>query len=133
MEFYVTRGDDRYVPPPKFLVSNSTVMGEIKVTTRARDWTPEEIDRYGKLPPAYRSPNLHPPTLGEDVPSLNGWPWKNRYVEPEGRLLALEYHIVKWDKEADRQPGSDLQPRSASVEAIARTGSCGLRRGRRRG
>ena len=79
------------------MVSNSVVMGALKVTTRPRDWTAEEIDRYGKPPPAYLAPNLHP-TLGEDVPSLNGWPWKNRYVEPEGRLLGLEYHIGEWDK-----------------------------------
>jgi hypothetical protein len=97
-EFYVTRGDDRYLPPSKFMVSNSAVMGVMKVTSRARDWTAEEIDRYGNPPPAYRSPNLQPATLGADVPALNGWPWKNRYVEPEGRLLGLEYNLGEWAK-----------------------------------
>src|SRR5262249_6137157 len=66
-EMYVTRGDDRYRPPSKFMVSNSVVLGEMKMTTRARDWTPEEIERYSKPPPNYTSPNVHP-TVGEDVP-----------------------------------------------------------------
>src|SRR5205085_46718 len=95
-ELYVTRGDDRYRPPASFKVSNSVVYGEMKVTTQPRDWTPEEIDRYGKPPPNYMSPNVHP-TVGEDVPPLFGGGL--RYVEPEGRLLGLDYHLGEWDKE----------------------------------
>jgi hypothetical protein len=95
-EFYVMRGDSRYLPPGKFIVSNSAVMGAMKVTSCARDWTAEEIDRFGKSPPAYLTPNLVQATVGEDVPSLNGWLFKNRFVEPEGRLLGLDYHIGEW-------------------------------------
>lgn len=125
-EFYVTRGDDRYLPPSKFMVSNSAVMGVMKVTSRARDWTAEEIDRYGKPPPAYRSPNLQPATLGDDVPALNGWPWKNRYVEPEGRLLGLEYNLGEWAK-VKRIGGlvpvfSHDQPPSLPSRELARPG-----------
>jgi hypothetical protein len=101
-------------------------MGVMKVTSQARDWTAEELDRYGKPPPAFRSPNLQPATLGEDVPSLNGWPWKNRYVEPEGRLLGLEYHMGQWAN----QPRigslvpifSQDQPPSKPAREIARPG-----------
>lgn len=125
VEFYVTRGDDRYRPPAKFMVSNSAVMGEMKVTTRARDWTPDEIDNYGKAPPAYLSPNLHA-TLGEDVPPHNGWGIKHRYVEPEGRLLGLEYHIGAWA--GQKRIGSLVpifshdQPSSRPLRELARPG-----------
>lgn len=125
IEFYVTRGDNRYRPPSKFMVSNSVVMGVMKVTTVARDWTPDEIDRYGKPPPAYLAPNLHP-TLGEDVPPLNGWPWKNRYVEPDGRLLGLDYGLGEWAKQK-RIGGltpifSQDQERSGASRELARPG-----------
>jgi hypothetical protein len=92
-EFYVTRGDERYRPPFKVMVSNSVVMGALKVTTRARDWTPGEIDNYRKGPLAYLTPNLHP-TLGEDVPSLNSG--QTRFVDPEGRLLGLDYFVAQF-------------------------------------
>lgn len=95
---YVTRGDDRYRPPAKFMVSNTVVMGQMKVTTRARDWTPEEIERYGKPPPNYMTTNVHP-NVGEDVPPLAAGGFKNRFVEPDGRLLGLEYNLSEWNKE----------------------------------
>jgi hypothetical protein len=124
-EMYVTRGDDRYRPLPKFKVSNSVVLGVMKLTTLARDWTPEEIERYGKPPPAYLSPNAHP-TLGEDVPSLNGWAWKARFVEPDGRLLGLEYHLGEWNKEkriGGLVPIFSLdQPQSKPSREVARPG-----------
>lgn len=47
-EMYVVRGDTRYRPAPKFMVSNSLTMGVMTVTTRARDWTPQEKERYAK-------------------------------------------------------------------------------------
>jgi hypothetical protein len=97
-EMYVTRGDDRYRPPSNFMVSNSVVLGEMKVTTRARDWTPEEIERYSKPPPNYTSPNVHP-NVGEDVPPLAEGGGKFRFVEPDGRLLGLEYHLGEWQGE----------------------------------
>jgi hypothetical protein len=97
-EMYITRGDDRYRPPSKFLVSNSAVLGQMKVTTRARDWTAEEIERYSKPPPNFTTPNVHL-TIGEDVPALPAAGGKFRFVEPDGRLLGLEYHLGEWNKE----------------------------------
>ncbi len=97
-EMYVMRGDEHYRPPSNFMVSNSVVMGEMKVTTRPRDWTPEEIAIYSKPPPNYTTPNVHP-TVGEDVPSLPAGGGKFRFVEPDGRLLGLDYHLGEWDKE----------------------------------
>src|SRR5207248_71547 len=59
VEMYVIRGDDRYDPPSKCMVSNAVVMGKMKTTTRPRDWAPEEIARYTKPPLAYKNPNAH--------------------------------------------------------------------------
>src|SRR5262245_8645250 len=36
LEIYAVRGDDRYDPPSKFMVSNAVVMGKMKTTTRPR-------------------------------------------------------------------------------------------------
>src|ERR1019366_769960 len=69
IEMYVIRGNDRYDPPSKCMVSNAVVMGKMKTTPRPRDWTPEEIARYTKPPLAYKNPNAHP-EIGEDVPAL---------------------------------------------------------------
>ena len=66
---YMVRGDARYRPPSSFMVSNSLVMGQMNVTTRPRNWTAEEIDRYSKPPPKYTAANAHP-GVGEDVPPL---------------------------------------------------------------
>lgn len=124
-EIYVTRGDDRYRPPPKFMVSNSVTLGAMKQTTSARDWTPEEKDIYGKPPPGYLAPNEYP-TVGEDVPPLNGWSWKARFVEPDGRLLGLEYHMGEWNKEkriGGLVPVFSLdQPPSKPMREVARAG-----------
>ena len=99
IEVYVTRGDDRYDPPLKCLVSNAAVMGKMKTSTRARDWTAEEIARYTKGPPAYKNPNAYP-DLGEDVPALpKGRFGNNRYVDPTDPLLGLDYMAAKWKNE----------------------------------
>jgi hypothetical protein len=100
-ELYMTRGDGRYGRfAPTFKVSTSVTMGVMPVTTKARNWTQEEIDRYTKDPPNSTNPNAHP-TVGEDTAFLgdakNGV--KLRYVEPKGRLLGLEYRLGEWDKE----------------------------------
>ena len=66
------------------------------------------------------------PMVGEDVPSLNGWPWKNRFVEPEGRLLGLEYGMGEWDKKkriGSLAPIFSLdQPASGPTRELARPG-----------
>jgi rubredoxin len=132
-EMYVTRGDEHYRPPSNFMVSNAVVMGEMKVTTRPRDWTAEEIALYSKPPPNYTTPNV-PPTIGEDVPSLPAGGLKLRHVEPDGRLLGLDYHLGEWDKE---KCVGGLVPifriDQPALEAVAGGGPSGLRRGRRRG
>lgn len=99
LEVYVVRGDDRYDPPSKHMVSNSLVMGKMKTTSKPRDWTTEEIKRYSKPPLAYKNPNAHP-DIGEDVPSLPAATGLTpfRYVDPDGRLLGLDYHIGEWEK-----------------------------------
>ena len=97
VEMYVTRGDDRYDPPSRFMVSNSIVMGKMKGITRPRDWTPEEIARYTKPPMAYKNPNAYP-DIGEDVPLLPPAGGQFRFVDPDGRLLGLDYMIGDWDK-----------------------------------
>lgn len=126
IEMYVTRDDARYRPPGKFMVSNSVVMGQMKVMTRARDWTAEEIDRYGKPPPNWTTPNTHP-NVGEDVPPLDGPAvFHRRFVEPEGRLLGLDYHLGEWNKEkciGGLVPiFSTDQPTSLTSRVIARPG-----------
>jgi hypothetical protein len=125
LELYVTRGDDRYDPPLKCMVSNAVVMGKMKTTTRARDWTPEEIVRYTKAPLAYKNPNAHP-TVGEDVPPLPNAaglvPF--RYVDPDGRLLGLDYHVGDWEKRKTvwrlAPVYSAGQPKQHAARSIAR-------------
>jgi hypothetical protein len=125
LELYVTRGDDRYDPPAKFMVSNSVVMGKMKATTRARDWTREEIERYTKAPPAYKNPNAHP-TIGEDVPPLPAAGGQFRYVDPDGRLLGLDYLVGDWEKQKAvwrlAPVYSADQPQSHTTRSIARKG-----------
>jgi len=125
VEMYVTRGDDRYDPPSKFMVSNSVVMGTIKSTTRPRDWTAEEIGRYTKPPPSYRDPNAHP-KIGVDVPTLPDAGGKFRFVDPDGRLLGLDYSMGEWEKQktvARLTPVYSLdQPKSHTDRSVARNG-----------
>jgi hypothetical protein len=125
IEMYVTRGDDRYDPPSKFMVSNSVVMGKMKTTTRGRDWTPEEIERYTKPPPAYKNPNAYP-NVGEDVPPLPAAGGQFRFVDPDGRLLGLDYHLGEWDKRKVvwglTPVFSRDQPPSHTARSIARKG-----------
>jgi hypothetical protein len=125
VEFYVIRGDDRYDPPSKCMVSNSVVMGEMKKTTRARDWSSEEIARYTKPPLAYKDPNAHP-TIGEDVPALPAAGGQFRFVDPDGRLLGLDYLIGDWDKRKTVWRLTPVyaadQPKQHAARSIAKKG-----------
>jgi hypothetical protein len=125
LEMYVTRGDDRYDPPSRFMVSNSVVMGKMKTTTRARDWTRQEIGRYTQPPPAYKDPNAYP-DVGEDVPPLGAAGGDFRFVDPKGRLLGLDYAPGTWDKQkvvAQLTPVySADQPKAHAARSVARTG-----------
>jgi hypothetical protein len=127
IEFYVVRVDERYETPMKFMVSNSLVKGKIKAITRARDWTAEEITRSLK-PLAYKNPNAHA-GIGEDVPSFPAGPNQFRYVDPDGRLLGLDYDIVSFDNKkmiaALRPVYSAEQPKTLSnwsIRLVARKG-----------
>lgn len=109
-ELYVTRGDHRWGRlSPTFKVSNSVVMGAMAVSTKARNWTKEEIDRFTKDPPNYLAANQHP-NVGKDTAfvgeSKKGG--SNRYVEPKGYLLGLDYFVVTWEKE--RCIGGSMAP-----------------------
>jgi hypothetical protein len=125
-EMYVMRADDRYDPPLKCMVSNSVVMGKMKVITRARDWTPEEIARYTRPPLAYKNPNAHP-TIGEDVPALPAAALQPfRYVDPDGHLLGLDFLIGDWDKRKTVWRLAPVyaadQPKQHADRSIARKG-----------
>ena len=67
---YVVRGDDRYDPPSRYMVSNAVVMGKMKTSTKPRDWTAEEITRCSKAAACPTRTRTVSPTIGEDVPSL---------------------------------------------------------------
>lgn len=127
LEMYVVRGDDRYDPPSKCMVSNAVVMGKMKTNTRPRDWTAAEIARYSKPPLAYKNPNVFP-EVGEDVPALAGAPGPqyHRYVDPDGRLLGLDYSVGDWD---NRKTIGRLvpvysigQPKQNAARSVARKG-----------
>lgn len=124
-EMFVTRGDDRYRPPSRFMVSNSLIMGTMKGTARPRDWTPAEIKLYTQPPPNYLSPNVHP-TVGIDVPALPDGGGKQRFVEPEGRLLGLDFGMGEWDGQkcvgALTPVFSVDQPPSHAARVVARKG-----------
>jgi hypothetical protein len=68
--------------------------------TRPRNWTREELSRYTQPPPNYANANAHP-GVGKDTEiagdSSGGLP--QRYVEPGGHLLGLEYRTGEWDGE----------------------------------
>jgi hypothetical protein len=127
LELYVVRGDDRYDPPSRYMVSNSLVMGKMKTTSRPRDWTAAEIKRYSGPPLAYKNRNGYP-DVGEDVPALpeaRGLQ-QYRYVDPDGRLLGLDYHVGDWDKRKTvwrlAPVYSADQPKQHSARSIARKG-----------
>jgi hypothetical protein len=127
MEMFVIRGDDRYDPPMKCMVSNAVVFGKMKTTSRPRDWTSEEIARYTKPPLAYKNPNAHP-TIGEDVPALPtaAGLQQLRYVDPDGHLLGLDFLIGDWDKRKRVWRLAPVyaadQPKQHAARSIARDG-----------
>jgi hypothetical protein len=100
-ELYLVRGDGRYGPKsPTFKVSNSVLMGVMPVTTKARNWTNEEIDLYTKDPPNYTAANVHT-GIGRDTPLVGDSKGgvALRYVEPKGRMLGLEFRLGEWENE----------------------------------
>ena len=125
VEMYVVRGDDRYDPPSRFMVSNAVVMGKMKVTTTPRDWTAAEIERLHQAPPSYKNPNAYP-DIGVDVPPLPMAPGQSRFVDPDGRLLGLDYMIGDWDKRKTLwrlAPVYSLdQPKQHAARLVARKG-----------
>ncbi|QJW92510.1 hypothetical protein [Frigoriglobus tundricola] len=126
-ELYLVHGDDRYDPPLQFMVSNAAVMGKMTTTSRPRDWRADEIERYNRGPLAYKSPNEHP-DVGVDVPRLPapGGLQKFRYVDPNGRLLGLDYAVGSWENRkvvsALAPVYSDDQPQQHTARSIAREG-----------
>jgi hypothetical protein len=96
MELYVTRGDDRYDPPSRYMVSNAVVMGKMKTSSKPRDWTPEEYARYKGNPLAWKNPNGFP-DVGVDVPAQKNGASHTRFVDPDGRLLGLDFTVGPWD------------------------------------
>jgi hypothetical protein len=127
VEMYVIRGDDRYDPPLKCMVSNSVVMGKMKTTSAARDWKPEEIARYTRPPLAYKNPNAYP-DVGTDVPALpeaKGLK-QSRFVDPDGPLLGLDYHVGDWDSRKTVWRLVPVyaadQPKQHAARSIARKG-----------
>jgi hypothetical protein len=101
VEVYFTRGDMRYAPnPPTFKVSNSAVIGNMSKRTQPRNWTADEIARLTQPPPNHSSPNIHP-DVGRNTEfagdTTGGFP--NRYVEPGGLLLGIDYRTGEWDGE----------------------------------
>jgi hypothetical protein len=125
LEMYVIRVEERFDPPVKYMVSNSTVMGKMKSITRARNWTAKEIKVFNKGPLAYKNPNAHQ-EVGEDVPPLPGNLGHVRFVDPNGRLLGLDYGLFDWDKRktvARLTPVFNVdQPRQHSARSIAKKG-----------
>lgn len=102
VEVYLTRGDVRYQPDsPTFKVSNSTTIGGMQARTRPRNWTEEELARFTQPPPNYANADAHP-SVGRDTEfagdTTGGVP--RRYVEPNGKLLGLDWRIGEWDGEA---------------------------------
>src|SRR5262245_23117063 len=127
LEMYAIRRDDSYEPSMTFMVSNSVVMGKIKTISKARDWTTEEIARYAKGPLAYKNVNGYP-DVGEDVPALTAHPQMlvSRYVNPEGRLLGLDYSDGDWHKRKCMVRLAPVfaadQPKQNTVRSLARKG-----------
>lgn len=126
VEMYVIRIDDRYEPPLKCMVSNPVTMGKAKTTSIARDWTPQEIARYTRPPLAYKNANANA-DIGIDVPSLAGAGGKEmRYVDPDGPLLGLDYHVGDWDNRKTLWRLAPVysadQPKQHSGRSLARKG-----------
>ena len=127
VELYAVRKDDSYEPPMTLMVSNSAVLGKMKKTSQARDWSPAEIAQYVKGPLAYKNVNGHP-DVGEDVPALTAHPQMlvSRYVNPDGRLLGLDYSDAEWHKRKSMVRLAPVfatnQPKQHTARSVARAG-----------
>jgi serine/threonine protein kinase len=87
---------------------------------------PPRIANPGTSKPNYMTPNVHP-TVGEDLPPLPAGGLRDlRFVEPDGRLLGLEYHMGSWAGEkriGGLVPVFSLdQPQSKPSRELARPG-----------
>jgi hypothetical protein len=125
VEMYVMRSDDRYDPPLKCMVSNAVVMGRMKSLAKARNWTAKEFAQYTRPPLAYKNPNAYP-EVGEDVPALPAGGGQFRFVDPEGRLLGLDYAMGSWDNKpafGGLTPVFSMdQPKQHTTRSIAKKG-----------
>ena len=127
VEIYAIRRDDIYEPSMTFMVSNAVTMGKMKTSSKARDWTTEEIARYEKGPLAYKNVNGYP-DVGEDVPALTAHPQMlvSRYVSPEGRLLGLDYTDGDWNGRKRIMKLAPVfaanQPKQHTARSLAKSG-----------
>jgi RNA polymerase sigma factor (sigma-70 family) len=86
-----------------------------------------ETAPYIKSPLAYKKPNAHL-DIGEDVPPLpdRAGLGQFRYVDPDGRLLGLDYFVGDWDKRKTiwrlAPVFSADQPKQHAARSIARKG-----------
>lgn len=99
IELYLVASDHRYgAKAPRFKVSNSAVMGTMPKLTPVRHWTADELKMLSSPPPNYTNPNAHP-QVGLDtklVGTEGGGVF--RYVEPNGKLLGVDFRLGEWDK-----------------------------------
>ncbi len=134
-ELYLVRTDSRYgVNMPTFKVSNSVTMGTMPITTKARNWTAEEIARLTAPPPNHTAANVHP-KVGKDTEFVGDTQGgvKLRYVEPKGHLLGLDFRMGEWEKEkcfagltavfSREQPPTILTKRVIAKEGYAVSGA----------
>lgn len=127
-ELYLTRQEMRYGKwVPTFKVSNSVVLGTMKDSIFARDWTPQEAERLSHPPPDYSNPNAHP-TVGRDTAfaGANTGGITSRFVSPDHPMLGIEYRTGEWEKEkclSQLVPVyGDDQPVTFEPRVIARDG-----------
>jgi RNA polymerase sigma factor (sigma-70 family) len=86
-----------------------------------------ETAPYIKPPLAYKNRNAHP-DIGEDVPPLPEATGlgQYRYVDPDGRLLGLDYFVGEWDKRKTIWRLAPVfsvdQPKQHAARSIARKG-----------
>src|SRR5262249_14712948 len=80
---------------------------------------------YKGAPLAYKNPNGFP-DVGVDVPPQKSGPSHTRFVDPDGRLLGLDYTVGNWEGQQTvwrLHPGySADQPKTHNGRSVARKG-----------